>query len=132
MEGILKFLLNEKDYRSILLRKYFHFVLIPMVNPDGVHEGMFRTDLNGFNLNRYYSLCEAEEQYFCCYIENLFGASLDIFNLSRRSISFSICMPILPLRDFLFMVTLLMIFRIKSKLSFLANWWSTTVHILKI
>ena len=37
MEGIIKFLLNDKDYRSILLRKYFHFILIPMINPDGVH-----------------------------------------------------------------------------------------------
>jgi len=37
MEGIIKFLLNEKDYRSYLLRKNFHFILIPMLNPDGVH-----------------------------------------------------------------------------------------------
>ena len=62
MEGIVKFLLNDKDYRSMLLRKYFHFVLIPMVNPDGVYEGLFRTDLNGDNLNRHYKYCDPEKQ----------------------------------------------------------------------
>lgn len=47
MEGILKFLLNEIDSRSDLLRKNFQFVLIPMLNPEGVFEGMFRNDLHG-------------------------------------------------------------------------------------
>jgi murein tripeptide amidase MpaA len=30
----------------------FKFVIIPMVNPDGVIYGNFRTNLAGFDLNR--------------------------------------------------------------------------------
>jgi len=63
MEGVIRFLLNEKDYRSYLLRKHFHFILIPMLNPEGVFEGMFRNDLNGMNLNRMYVHCEPKKQY---------------------------------------------------------------------
>lgn len=62
MEGVIRFLLNEKDYRSVLLRRYFHFILIPMINPDGVFVGMFRSDQNGDNLNRHYKHCDPDKQ----------------------------------------------------------------------
>jgi len=45
MNGIIKFLLNKNDARSYLLRKYFVFMLIPMINPDGVYCGHYRMDI---------------------------------------------------------------------------------------
>lgn len=58
-EGLLHFLMDKTDYRAHLLRKSFHFLLVPMLNPDGVYHGMYRTDLNFCNLNRMYYHCKS-------------------------------------------------------------------------
>ena len=42
--GLLKFILDKNDIRSRLLRDNFVFVLIPMLNPDGVYRGHYRLD----------------------------------------------------------------------------------------
>lgn len=55
MNGIIQFLLDKKDMRAHLLRKYFVFVLVPMLNPDGVARGHCRMDILNQNLNRYYT-----------------------------------------------------------------------------
>lgn len=51
IEGLLEFLVStEKE--AVLLRKFFVFYIIPMLNPDGVRHGNYRCSLLGVDLNR--------------------------------------------------------------------------------
>jgi murein tripeptide amidase MpaA len=61
--GMIKFLLNGKDLRAYLLRKLFVFMIVPMLNPDGVFEGNYRMDMSGRNLNRLYTNPDFTTEY---------------------------------------------------------------------
>ncbi|XP_071449217.1 cytosolic carboxypeptidase-like protein 5 [Hetaerina americana] len=54
LDGIITSLLNKEDPGAALLRRKFLFKLIPVLNPDGVVRGHYRTDTRGTNLNRVY------------------------------------------------------------------------------
>lgn len=51
MKGVLDFLTGSSDEASEL-RNLYIFLLIPMLNPDGVINGNYRTSLIGRDLNR--------------------------------------------------------------------------------
>lgn len=53
LNGFLKWVCSA-DPRAVEARKHFVFKVIPMLNPDGVFRGYYRTDTMGLNLNRFY------------------------------------------------------------------------------
>jgi len=50
--SLMRFLTSKEDPRAKALRDNFVMVLIPMLNPDGVIHGNYRTGLCGSDLNR--------------------------------------------------------------------------------
>lgn len=51
LEGSLKYLLSDSELAKDL-RKQFVFMIVPMLNPDGVIQGNYRCSLLGCDLNR--------------------------------------------------------------------------------
>jgi len=54
-DGFLNFVLDEDDPRAEALRQHFVVKMVPLLNPDGVFLGCYRSDSIGQNLNRYYT-----------------------------------------------------------------------------
>jgi murein tripeptide amidase MpaA len=71
MTGIIDFLTNINDPRAYILRKNFVFLLVPMLNPDGVARGHCRMDIFNQNLNRYYNTPDLEKQPSCYAIRKI-------------------------------------------------------------
>lgn len=53
LNGLLDWLVSD-DPRAQAARNRFIFVIVPMLNPDGVYRGHYRLDTRGVNLNRSY------------------------------------------------------------------------------
>lgn len=53
MKGVIDYLLSN-DPKAIHLRKTMVFKIIPMLNPDGVIHGNYRSNLSGNDLNRHW------------------------------------------------------------------------------
>ena len=51
MEGFLEFIISN-DVQAKQLREMYVFKIVPMLNPDGVIVGNYRTSLSGLDLNR--------------------------------------------------------------------------------
>jgi len=62
LQGFLRFLLSRSDPRALAARKSFVFKIVPMLNPDGVVRGHYRTDSLGQNLNRLYDAPDPSRQ----------------------------------------------------------------------
>ena len=60
LHGLLAFLLQPRNAYAAELRRRFVFKVVPMINPDGVFWGHFRTDTMGVNLNRQYAAPHAD------------------------------------------------------------------------
>ena len=51
MEGVVEFLMSN-DMEARILRNTYVFKIVPMLNPDGVIVGNYRSSLGGHDLNR--------------------------------------------------------------------------------
>ncbi|CEM05679.1 unnamed protein product [Vitrella brassicaformis CCMP3155] len=54
IHGFIRFLVGDSPH-AILLRRAYHFVVVPMMNPDGVIYGNYRCSLAGVDLNRVFA-----------------------------------------------------------------------------
>lgn len=52
-QGLIDYLISD-DPGAVTLRKHLVFKIIPMLNPDGVYVGNYRSSLMGFDLNRHW------------------------------------------------------------------------------
>jgi hypothetical protein len=71
LHGAVEFLLSTTDPRAAALRKHFVFVIVPMLNPDGVARGHSRADPVGQNLNRLYKDPHPLKQPTCLALRSL-------------------------------------------------------------
>lgn len=55
LNGFIKLLLDRKSQIASALRRMYVFKIVPFLNPDGVCNGMYRSDTLGHNLNRVYT-----------------------------------------------------------------------------
>jgi murein tripeptide amidase MpaA len=59
LNSFLEYILDSNNERIL---DEFVFVVVPMINPDGVYRGHWRVDSLGQNLNRFYSKPSKDKQ----------------------------------------------------------------------
>jgi len=64
LQSFIVNLLKQNDPVSQALLQNFVFVIVPMINPDGVSRGHYRTDLKGRDLNRTYDQAISNQDEF--------------------------------------------------------------------
>jgi hypothetical protein len=64
LQSFIQNLLKQNDPVSQALLQNFVFVIVPMINPDGVSRGHYRTDLKGRDLNRTYEQAISNPEEF--------------------------------------------------------------------
>ena len=70
LNGMIEFLLSGAlDARKML--EEFYFLIVPILNPDGVYNGNNRMDMLGQNLNRFYLLPDVEKQPSCFAVKEI-------------------------------------------------------------
>jgi hypothetical protein len=70
LRGIIDFLTSGTLEAKRILNE-FYFLIIPILNPDGVFNGHNRMDSLGQNLNRFYLLPDVEKQPSCFAVKSL-------------------------------------------------------------
>lgn len=55
LNGFIRLLLDRKSQIAATLRRMYVFKIVPFLNPDGVCNGLYRSDTLGHNLNRVYT-----------------------------------------------------------------------------
>jgi len=73
LNGFLRFLFS-RDVRARELLSHFVFKVVPMLNPDGVFRGYYRTGVTGANENRFYLCPNREEMPIIWAVKELFCA----------------------------------------------------------
>jgi murein tripeptide amidase MpaA len=63
LHGMIDFLLSS-DPAAQTLRDHIVFKIVPMLNPDGVFLGNYRTNFLGFDLNRQWLQCAGRRGVF--------------------------------------------------------------------
>ena len=102
MQGILDFLLGD-DIEAEALRRRIVFKIVPMLNPDGVINGNYRTSLAGCDLNRVWDRPDSKKHPTIYYTKELVmrlaktrtvAMMIDIHGHSRKQgIFFYGCVP---------------------------------------
>ena len=75
--GILEFLTSDKK-EAKFLRKFYTFILIPVLNPDGVVCGNYRNSVAGVDLNRQWINPDLEYHPEVFHIKQLFKQFTEI------------------------------------------------------
>ena len=95
-EGLIDFLLS-KDKEAEFLRKHYEIKVLPMVNPDGVCAGNYRSNLAGLDLNRRWDGSKTKNLHEAAFIKRYIAEvskgreiafMLDLHGHSRKMFSF--------------------------------------------